>query len=174
MLCDLFLGYSKREQDLHESLSNGHKLVWERLVGKQAGRADYGKLWCSVCGKEWPWKGIEVSAKYAVDRCLMLRIHQSGSAPSALSIRTHRKSKPRNSITTPPLLHENTRRAQFQNKFPGTGLVLPVRRRIVGRRPAGDAQQLQQQQQQQQQQRSSMPDTEVRISDALTARQCIG
>ena len=121
------------ERDLHERLSNGHRLVWNRKVGKQADREDYGKLWCSVCGKEWPWKDRHRGASKV--RCRPLpHAPDTPEWVRALSLEQQnapQQQSPPQHHSTPTLRPDNTQQAQHQHSFPGTGLVLPVRHRIV-------------------------------------------
>lgn len=44
------------EKDLKTSLNQGnHQLVWNRKLGKQQNRDDYGLIWCEKCDRQWPW-----------------------------------------------------------------------------------------------------------------------
>lgn len=44
------------EKDLKTSLNQGnHQLVWNRKLGKQQNRDDYGLIWCEKCHRQWPW-----------------------------------------------------------------------------------------------------------------------
>ena len=41
-------------QTLHNK--GGYKLTWNQKCGKDRSKeADFGRLWCETCGKEWPW-----------------------------------------------------------------------------------------------------------------------
>ena len=44
------------EKQLNEQYNTPkHSLIWNRQVGKDRERPNFGKLWCSACGREWPW-----------------------------------------------------------------------------------------------------------------------
>ena len=30
-------------------------MIWNKKIGKNKSKADYGKLWCAQCGRFWPW-----------------------------------------------------------------------------------------------------------------------
>ena len=44
------------ERMINEKYNSGkHELIWNRKVGKIKNKADYGLIWCSLCGRTWPW-----------------------------------------------------------------------------------------------------------------------
>jgi hypothetical protein len=44
-------------QELEDKYNQGgHKLEWNRLIGKTIGASDEGKIDCSVCKRTWRWK----------------------------------------------------------------------------------------------------------------------
>ena len=44
------------EKELNDKHNKGnHQLVWNRKVGKDKSKSNFGKLWCSACSQEWPW-----------------------------------------------------------------------------------------------------------------------
>ena len=44
------------EQSLNDKYNPGkHHLVWNRKLGKVENKPDYGLIWCSSCGRVWPW-----------------------------------------------------------------------------------------------------------------------
>ena len=44
------------ETEMNSRYNHGHSLVWNRLQGKEASKSDYGLIWCTQCGRTWPWK----------------------------------------------------------------------------------------------------------------------
>ena len=44
------------ETQLYEKYNSGqHSPIWNRKFGKQRGKEDFGLIWCSACGRSWPW-----------------------------------------------------------------------------------------------------------------------
>lgn len=44
------------EKELNQKYNPGnHQLIWNKKIGKNKSKEDYGKLWCAQCGRFWPW-----------------------------------------------------------------------------------------------------------------------
>ena len=46
--------------------TGNHTLVWNRKVGKNKTKSDYGLLWCARCGHSWPWDKRTCNLKRSV------------------------------------------------------------------------------------------------------------
>lgn len=49
------------ERDLNEKYNNGHTLEWNHKFGKVIGSEEEGKIWCTICKKQWRWKDRHLS-----------------------------------------------------------------------------------------------------------------
>ena len=124
------LAAEKQLQEKHNR--GGHFFVWNRLVGKEKGTASFGMIWCTRCGRQWPWKdrGNNMSRTTCMpsntppsppDWVLNLSHYQRSSSSSNANISNERSNAiPMRRIRGKQTISSNLQTSPVSRNSPGT------------------------------------------------------
>ena len=132
-----------------EELNVGQRQIrWNKQQGKNPQLVDYGRLWCSACGREWPWLrrhqclkaacvpltrapamprwvvrlNSTLSAEVATDTDAPCHVNNIGEAPTNVEQLQMRDARPPSVIPLPGCTHitrpEAPRRTRAASKRP--------------------------------------------------------
>ena len=70
-----------------------HSFICNRLLGKEKGKASFGMIWCTRCGRQWPWKDRGNNMSSPPDWVLNLSQYQRSDSSSNSNSITERSNR---------------------------------------------------------------------------------
>lgn len=85
------------EKTLNQKFNTGnHVLIWNRKLGKIKNKTDYGLIWCSACGRTWPWSHRSVN----LSKTICTQANETPEPPPWVTILEHYEPPTRNASSS--------------------------------------------------------------------------
>jgi hypothetical protein len=85
------------EKTLNQKFNTGnHVLIWHRKLGKIKNKPDYGLIWCSACGRTWPWLDRSVN----LSKTMCTQANETPEPPPWVTVLEHYEPPTRNASSS--------------------------------------------------------------------------